>query len=247
MGVEHERPFVRLSPSQPEGPPGRPGWLPTQAPHRSVLAPLTHTAPHLMPSLPWRSVVVTLTRSPASMDRPCGPPTVPETLCPSLPRVPRVGSPGSSVLWDAPTPCRPSRRTSLPSFGDPIVSSRVRPRRPRTWAADHPGVGQPGLPPAIPMETAGSLRFPSDPRVPAPCSGTPVGPKHARPLRRVGAAPACVNNGGSRNEKISGLDRTALGLAVYASQWKSPSPTQDLLPAAGQALPGGIRSPAGLP
>ena len=40
---------------------------------------------------------------------------------------------------------------------------------------------------------------------------------------------------------ISGLDRTALGLAVYASQWKSPSPTQDSLPAAGQALPGGIR------
>ena len=49
---------------------------------------------------------------------------------------------------------------------------------------------KPGLQPANSMETARSLRFPSDPRVPAPCSQTPVGPNHARPLRRVGAAPA---------------------------------------------------------
>ena len=33
------------------GTPGRPGWSPTRAPHRSVLAQLTHTAPHLKPSL----------------------------------------------------------------------------------------------------------------------------------------------------------------------------------------------------
>ncbi len=33
--------------------------------------------------------------------------------------------------------------------------------------------------------------------------------------------------------KISGLDRTASGLAVYASQWRSPATTQDSLPAAG--------------
>jgi hypothetical protein len=109
--------------------PGRPGWLPTQAPHRSVLAQLTHTAPHLMPSLPLRSVVVLLTRCSASMDRPCCPPTVHETLSPSLPRVPRVSSPGSTVLWDAPTPCHSFRRTSLPSLGDTVVSSSVRPRQ----------------------------------------------------------------------------------------------------------------------
>ena len=50
------------------------------------------------------------------------------------------------------------------------------------------------------VETAGSLRFPSDPRVPTPCSQTPVGPMHARPLRRLGAAPASLHNGGSRNK-----------------------------------------------
>jgi hypothetical protein len=104
------------------GPPGRPGRSPTQAPHRSVLAPLTHTAPHLIPSLPWRSVVVSLARAPASMDRPCCPPTVHEMLSPSLPRVPRVSSPGSTVLWDAPTPGRSSRRVSLPSLGDTTLA-----------------------------------------------------------------------------------------------------------------------------
>jgi hypothetical protein len=38
----------------------------------------------------------------------------------------RARSPASSLLWGAPTPCRPSRRTSLPSFGD----SRVGKGRP---------------------------------------------------------------------------------------------------------------------
>src|SRR5271157_5840869 len=122
-----------------------------------------------------------------------------------------------------------------------VVSSPVRPRQLGTGAADPPGVGKPGLRPAVTTETTGSLRFPSDPHVPTPCSWTPVGPKYARPLRRLGTAPACVNNGGSREQKISGLDRTALGLAVYASQWRSPATTQDSLPAAGQALQDGIR------
>ena len=31
--------------------PGRSGWLPTQTPHRSVLAPFAHTAPRFKPSL----------------------------------------------------------------------------------------------------------------------------------------------------------------------------------------------------
>ena len=79
------------------------------------------------------------------MDRPCGPPTVHETLSPSLRRVPRVSSPGSTVLWDAPTPCRPSRRTSLPSLGDTTVASPVRLPPAGTRAVDQPGVGNPGL------------------------------------------------------------------------------------------------------
>ena len=72
------------------------------------------------------------------------------------------------------------------------------------------------------VETAGSLRFPSDPRVPTPCSQTPAGPIHAGysgvsarpPLRVTTVAPAI--------SAISGLNRTALGLAVYASQGGLP-------------------------
>jgi hypothetical protein len=44
---------------------------------------------------------------------------------------------------------------------------------------------------------------------------------------------------------ISGLNHTAFDLAVYASQGRSPTPTQDSLPAAGPALPDGIRYPQG--
>src|SRR5271157_285704 len=209
-------------------------------PRRSVLAQLTHTAPRFNLRDPL-SVVVSWTRPRVPMHPPCSLQRSVETASPSLRGVLRSSSPASTLLWNAPTPCRPSRRTSLPSFGDTIVSSPVRTHQLGTGAGDQPGVGKPGLRPAVTTETAGSLRFPSDPRVPAPCSWTPVGPKYARPLRRLGTAPACVNNGGSREQKISGLDRTALGLAVYASQWRSPAATQDSLPAAGQALPGGIR------
>src|SRR5208337_4655597 len=41
--------------------PGRPGWSPTQAPHRSGLAHHAHPVPHPMNSRPARSVVVTWT------------------------------------------------------------------------------------------------------------------------------------------------------------------------------------------
>ena len=72
------------------------------------------------------------------------------------------------------------------------------------------------------VETAGSLRFPSDPRVPTPCSQTPVGPIHAGysgvsarpPLHCTTVAPA--------TRTISGLNRTASGLTVYASQGGLP-------------------------
>ena len=36
----------------------------------------------------------------------------------------RACSPASSIRRDAPTPCRPSRRTSFPSLGDTIVASQ---------------------------------------------------------------------------------------------------------------------------
>ena len=91
----------------------------------------------------------------------------------------------------------------------------------RDRAADQPGVGKPEPRPAVTTEMAGSLRFPSDPHAPAPCSRTPVGPMHARPSRRLGAAPACVYNGGSRNEYFEaqshGIRTRCLRFAVKVS------------------------------
>ena len=67
---------------------------------------------------------------------------------------------------------------SLPPISPHFVSfawryhrcDRCSPPPTRDRAVDQPGVGKPGLQPAVTTETAGSLRFPSDPHVPAPCS-----------------------------------------------------------------------------
>jgi hypothetical protein len=56
----HERPG-QIATHGVEPTPGRSGWSPTQTPHRSGLARLTHPAPHPVRSLPWRSVVVAWT------------------------------------------------------------------------------------------------------------------------------------------------------------------------------------------
>ena len=100
----------------------------------------------------------------------------PDTAPPFLRRVPRNGSPASTVLWGAPTPSRPFRRTSLPSLGDTTVASRVCSQRPPTRGRGHRGVGVPGPEPELSVETDGSPRFPGTPRVPWPCSPTPAGP-----------------------------------------------------------------------
>ena len=60
---------------------------------------------------------------------PSFPPAVPCPAPPSLHRVPRVGSPASSVLRGAPTSCCPSRRTSFPSLGGTVVALAFAPHR----------------------------------------------------------------------------------------------------------------------
>ena len=66
----------------------------------------------------------------------------------------RVGSPASAVVRGAPTPCRPSRRTSLPSLGGTDLRSLVRSRR------------QPNAPPQ-----ARGFRLPGDPSFRVLCGG----------------------------------------------------------------------------
>ena len=99
------------------------------------------------------------------------------------------------------------------------------------------GVNTPGDDPGLPSSWRACCAYAlfSDP------GGTePPGPTVIR------RGPRDVQDEGSpRVFQISGLNRTALTLAVYASQWLSPAPTQDSLPAAGLALPGGIGYPQG--
>ena len=94
------------------------------------------------------------------------------------------------------------------------------------------------------VETDRVSQVPGDPSCALALFFDPGGTGHARPSRRADAAPAADKSEDSRND-LSRLNRTAWALAVYASQWGSPPPTQDSLPAAGQALPGGIRYPQG--
>ena len=108
------------------------GGYPPQGSHRSVLAQLTHTAPHLMHTLPWRRLVVTLTQPPASMDRPCFPPKLHETLPPVgwSTGARTVGSGGSSTpfvvgLSPAPMVTFPAAPPKIPYGGFSPVRLQV--------------------------------------------------------------------------------------------------------------------------
>ena len=133
-------------------------------------------------------------------------------------------SPASRVLWDAPRPCRPSRRTSLPSLGDTTpaalsfvsrpLAAPTAPRRTNGW----PGVCYAGCPiPALNVETTGLPRFLGNPNANMPCSSTPAGPAGPDQFSPTGAAFRSHNGVGSRDDEIlSGLNDTAYPLAVYA-------------------------------
>jgi hypothetical protein len=99
--------------------------------------------------------------------------------------------------------------------------------------------------PVIFEELSGSPKFPGNPRDHSPCSPTPVGPdpRERTPCQRIRHGPRIRRRRRLTTSRISGLNHTAFGLAVYASQWKLPATTQDSLPVAGpQALPDGIRT-----
>ena len=95
------------------------------------------------------------------------------------------------------------------------------------------------------VETTGSPTFLGNPNVPLPCSSTPVGSKtpgqygvSTRPPRRIRRRRPTIHTfRGSMTRlqhSLSTLRRTG-----------HPATTQDSLPAAGQALPGGVGYPQG--
>src|SRR5262249_19005117 len=112
-----------------------------------------------------------------------------DTAPPSLRRVPRDGSPASTVVWGAPTPVRPFRRTSLPSFGDTTLASQFAPigLDARPWV---PGSWCSGSRAGIVSGDGRVSQVPRDPSCALALFFDPGGTGHARPLRRVGVVPA---------------------------------------------------------
>jgi hypothetical protein len=138
------------------------------------------------------------------------------------------------------TSCRPSRRASLPSLGGTSVA-RVRFAPGRTSAPPKPGVGHPVAPSGtLPRRRQDLPRSWGTPIVRLRMFPTDAGrTAGTRPVRCRGVAL------GHRTAKapargLSALHSMAFGLAVSASQRGLPHATPDALPAAGQALPGGL-------
>jgi hypothetical protein len=136
------------------------------------------------------------------------------------------------------TACRPSRRASLPSLGGTSVALVLFAPE-RTSAPLRPGVGHPVAPSGMYRGNDRLSQVLGEPRLSVcTCSTpTPAGPQAPDRVQCRGVAL------GHRTAKapakgLSTLNSMAFGLAVYASQCKLPRPTQDSLPAAGQALPG---------
>src|SRR3954451_17433431 len=99
--------------------PGRPGGLLPQGSHRSGLAQLRHPARHVVvPTLTWlrRPSIDSRVRFDALGEFSDDGPTTRHPLLSTGSR--RACSPASAIIRDAPTPDRPSRRTSSPSLGD---------------------------------------------------------------------------------------------------------------------------------
>jgi len=125
------------------------------------------------------------------MSRPSFPPTIPAIRH----RLPSTGSSGASspasrVLRSAPTPCRPSGRTSLPSLGRTALGSLVAPRRgrarlPGSWALVT------RCPPGFGAETTGPPGFLGSPTAHMPRSSTAAEGGAPRP---DGAPPAAFRN-----------------------------------------------------
>ena len=165
----------------------------------------------------------------------------------SLPGVHRDSSPGSAVLWDAPTPRRPSRSASLPSRADTIVSPVIR--SPRPWASRRgPGSLVSGLPIRNRDGDVGVSQVPGEPRWPLPVLFDPGGIRRVLwdqvrqhltrpPHTSTAKAPGVFSSRGSITRPLTWLSTLRRVSRLTA--------TQDSLLAAGPALPGGIGCPQG--
>ena len=128
-------------------------------------------------------------------------------------------SPASSVLWNAPTPDRSSRRASFPSLAGTIHARVLRSFRRHGRRRKAGGFAHAPLSP-VRLFSNGNDRASQVPGEPL-CACPVLRPRrdlHTRPLRRVDTAFRFWNSVGSRNSLLSRLNSTAHTPAVYASQ-----------------------------
>ena len=204
--------------------PGRPGWLPTPAPHRSGLA---HHAPgsssHEFATRAIRRRYVDMVQ--VTMYLPGFASTAHETAPPSLDGVPRVGSPLQRYYEVLRLPAAHFAALRFLRLAIPSL---------RPWFVPP----APDAEPWINLELVGGISsrlarwkrqgLPSSRRYPcdhSPYSSDPGVTRQAEwtMSKLPGAAPATDNDEGSPRVLISGLNRTAFDLAVYASQGWSPT------------------------
>ncbi len=141
---------------------------------------------------------------------------------------------------------RPSHRASLPSLGNTRrCACRFAPSGPRRATVGQGFDIRSPLPDFYAWRRSGPPRFPGNPCAPMPCSPTPAGPTRLALGTLVGAAPAMSKTKAPTINVISGLNRTALELAVYASCGRSPGPHATLASGCWPALPDGIDYPQG--
>jgi len=140
---------------------------------------------------------------------------------------------------------RPSHRASLPSLGDTRrCVCRFAPSGPERQTAGQGFVIRSPLPDEDAWRRSGPPKVPGEPACVYALFSDPGGPAYQANYSTQTRPPRIVLRRLSR-EVISGLNRTASTLAVYASS--SGSPAQDARLASGcwPALPGGIGYPQG--
>jgi hypothetical protein len=152
--------------------------------------------------------------------------------CRLTPRFPPRGPPGRvpplrRYYQDATTHYRPSRRTSLPSFGSTPASTRSL-RSPADECAAGARSGHPVSPAGIsPRRRQGLPGSWGTPTVRSPCSVDAGGTADTRPVRYRGAAPG-ITKARAPATGLSALNSMAFGLAVHASRCGLPTPRAGL-------------------
>ena len=156
-----------------------------------------------------------------------------------------MGSPASPVLRRAPSPGRPSRRTSFPALGGTVRALVVRSRGRRTLRL--PGLGcSTGCPSRLSRaETTRSPRFLGSPRVCMPRSLTPASSSRQAQLG-VSTRPSVVLTTSALASIVfrGSITRPAHSLCTLRRADHSAT-TQHSVPAGGQPLPGGTGYPLG--